>query len=368
MPASAPIDPARILPELELWSAELGFSGLAVSRAELAEDHALMQAWVAAGKHGEMDYLARNPDLRLDPAALVPGTLSVISVRLPYWPPQAQSARDTLRDADRAYISRYALGRDYHKVVRGKLRTLARRLQDRIGPFGHRAFADSAPVLEKALARDASLGWIGKNTLLLDAQQGSYFFLGELFTDLPLPASTRPAARNQCGQCQACIRVCPTGAISATGELDARRCISYLTIELKGAIPLEFRQAIGNRIFGCDDCQLFCPWNRDASPAEIGDFKPRHGLDQASLLELFNWTEAEFLKRTEGMAIRRVGYSGWLRNLAVALGNGPPASAVLRALATRATDSMLPDLVREHADWALQRLKQRCATEPDPAA
>ncbi len=348
------LDPDRIVQLLQDWSAELGFTGLAVSRAELARDDALMRRWVAAGQHGEMDYLARNQALRADPAALVPGTLSVISVRLPYWP-EARPARQVLRDPRRAYVSRYALGRDYHKVVRGKLRALARRLQEQIGPFGHRAFADSAPVLEKALARDASLGWIGKHTLLLDAEQGSYFFLGELFTDLALPPSRQPPAQNRCGACQACIRACPTGAILPDGQLDARRCISYLTIELKGAIPLPLRAAVGNRIFGCDDCQLVCPYNRDSQPGATADFAVRHGLDQAGLLELFRWSEAEFLSRTEGMAIRRVGFAGWLRNIAVAIGNGPADEAAIQALRQRREGA--DALLREHIDWALQRLQ-----------
>lgn len=358
MRTAVSLDPDRIVKLLQDWSGELGFSGLAVSRADLATDDALMRRWVAAGLHGEMDYLARNQELRADPAQLVPGTLSVISVRLPYWP-EAMPARAVLKDPRRAYVSRYALGRDYHKVVRGKLRTLARRLQERIGPFGHRAFADSAPVLEKALARDASLGWFGKHTLLLDAQQGSYFFLGELFTDLDLPPSRQPPAQNGCGACQACIRACPTGAILPGGQLDARRCISYLTIELKDAIPLSLRPAIGNRIFGCDDCQLVCPYNRDSQPGATADFTVRHGLDQARLLELFGWSEADFLERTQGMAIRRVGYRGWLRNLAVAIGNGPADEAAMQALQLRRDDA--DELLREHIDWALAQLQARAA-------
>lgn len=347
-------DPDQILTRLRQWSFELGFSGLAVSRAQLDEDDERMRRWVAAGRHGQMEYLSRNQALRRDPRQLVPGTLSIISVRMPYWP-DAAPARDVLSDPRRAYISRYAVGRDYHKVLRGRLRELARRLQGLIGPFGHRAFADSAPVLEKALARDASLGWIGKHTVLINEQQGSYFFLGELFTDLPLPASTAPPAQNRCGACQACIRACPTGAISVDGSLDARRCISYLTIELKGAIPEDLRRPIGNRIFGCDDCQLFCPWNRGARVSPDADFQVRHGLDTAGLLDLFGWSEEEFLSRTEGMAIRRTGYTGWLRNLAVALGNGPADAEVVDALKARAEH---PDpIVREHVQWALRALQ-----------
>ncbi len=348
-----PTDHADILKQLQDWGRELGFSALAVSRVQLAEDDRLMRRWVAAGRHGQMDYLERNQALRASPAALVPGTLSVISVRLPYWP-RATPAKQVLNTTSQAYISRYALGRDYHKLLRKRLTLLARRLQDAVGPFGYRAFADSAPVLEKALARDASLGWIGKHTLLINEQQGSYFFLGELFTDLALPASTEPPARNRCGACQACIRACPTDAILPNGQLDARRCIAYLTIELKEAIPVELRPAIGNRIFGCDDCQLVCPWNRQAKPSAEADFSVRHQLDNRALIELFAWTETEFLSKTQGMAIRRTGYLGWLRNLAVALGNGPATPAAITALTARRSHPSA--LVREHVEWALTRL------------
>ena len=353
MTSSCLQDTAQILTDLRHQASQLGFSGLAVSRANLGEDDRLMQSWLSEGLHGEMDYLARNGELRRNPAALVPDTLSVISVRMPYWP-QAHNARTVLRDRAKGYVSRYALGRDYHKTVRGRLRQLARYLELRVGPFGYRAFADSAPVLEKALARDASLGWIGKNTLLIDKQQGSYFFLGELFTDLALPPDASAPADNGCGACQACIRACPTGAILPQGQLDARRCISYLTIELKGAIPLDMREAIGNRIFGCDDCQLVCPWNRHAQVSVDEDFAVRHGLDNPDLLTLFAWSEEEFLKHTEGMPLRRAGYINWLRNLAVALGNGPSTPAVIEALQAR--DDHSSEIVREHVRWALQRL------------
>lgn len=347
------LDPTQTLRDLQQWASELGFSGLAVSRADLQRDDELMRRWIQEGLHGEMDYLARNATLRREPAALVPNTISVISLRMPYWP-KATSARDVLRTPHKAYISRYALGRDYHKTVRGRLRQLAQRLEKRIGPFGFRAFADSAPVLEKALARDASLGWIGKNTLLIDKQQGSYFFLGELFTDLALPPSDAAAVDNACGACQACIRACPTGAILPEGRLDARRCISYLTIELKGRIPLDMRTAIGNRIFGCDDCQLVCPWNRHAQATTDRDFAVRHQLDNPDLISLFAWTEEEFLKRTEGMPLRRAGYISWLRNLAVALGNGPANTEVIKALNARRDHPS--EIVREHVSWALNKL------------
>jgi epoxyqueuosine reductase len=273
---------------------------------------------------------------------------------MPYWP-QASPAKAVLKDPTKGYISRYALGRDYHKTVRGRLRQLSKRLQDQIGPFGYRAFADSAPVLEKALARDASLGWMGKHTLLIDESQGSYFFLGELFTDLVLPASTAPPAENRCGACQACIRACPTDAILPNGQLDARRCISYLTIELKGSIPLEFRRPMGNRIFGCDDCQLVCPWNQKAQTSTDPDFVVRHQLDNSALIDLFGWSETQFLEKTQGMPIRRTGYIGWLRNLAVALGNGPASEQAIEALQARASHPH--EIVREHVSWALDQLR-----------
>ncbi|MGJ8668587.1 MAG: tRNA epoxyqueuosine(34) reductase QueG [Oceanococcus sp.] len=352
--------PPQMLEQLRNWSRDLGFSALSVSRAQLGQDAELTQRWLDRGMHGDMDYLARNQALREDPQQLVPDTLSVISVTMPYWP-QAAPAKEVLKQADKAYISRYALGRDYHKTVRSRLRRLARQLQEQIGPFGFRAFADSAPIFEKALARDASLGWMGKHTLLIDKQQGSYFFLGELFTDLALPASEQAPVSNGCGACQACIRACPTGAISLDGELDARRCISYLTIELKSSIPIEMRKPIGNRIFGCDDCQLVCPWNRDAKASKDPDFAVRHALDDQALHELFAWTEAEFLSRTEGMALRRSGYIGWLRNIAVALGNGPATTDALHALQSRQSDDS--ELVREHVEWALNELTARQAEQ-----
>jgi epoxyqueuosine reductase len=289
--------------------------------------------------------------MRTEPARLRPGTLSVISLRLDYLPQDAADAQATLDDGDRAYISRYALGRDYHKLLRSRLKKLAERIAA-AAPHGYRVFADSAPILEKALARNANLGWIGKHTLLLNRQAGSWFFLGEIFTDLPLPADPRPVPRNHCGSCSACIEICPTRAITGPQQLDARRCISYLTIEHRGSIPLELRSAIGNRIFGCDDCQLVCPWNQYAKLSSDPAFAPRHGLDRARLVELSGWGEDEWLRKTEGMALRRAGYAGFLRNVAVALGNAPTSAAVVAAL-TRLTTA--DPIVREHADWALQR-------------
>jgi epoxyqueuosine reductase len=305
--------------------------------------------WLAAGRHGAMQYMARHGAKRARAPELVPGTVRVISARMDYWPPGADP-ESVLAEPALAYVSRYALGRDYHKLVRPRLARLASRLAEAVGAEGYRAFTDSAPVLEKALAREAGLGWIGKHTNLLDRHDGSWFFLGEVFTDVPLPADQPVTAH--CGSCTACIDVCPTHAIVAPYELDARRCISYLTIELDGPIPEEFRAAIGNRIYGCDDCQLVCPWNRYAKIAAEPDFHPRHALDAARLVDLFGWTEVEFLERTVGSAIRRIGYVRWLRNIAIALGNAPATPEVVRALEDRRGHPSA--VVRESVEWALR--------------
>lgn len=338
------------------WAQELGFADAGIAGASLDADLQHLRGWLDQGYQGTMAYMERRPELRARPAELRPGTLSVISVRLRYWP-TAADAEQVLAQGDRAYISRYALGRDYHRVMRARLLKLARRIERVAGPHGHRVFADSAPILEKALARNAGLGWIGKHTLLIrrgqGAEGGSWFFLGELFTDLPLPADAREPASDGCGRCSACMRACPTGAIVAPYTLDARRCISYLTIEHRESIPVELRPLIGNRIFGCDDCQLVCPWNRGALPSAEPDFLPRHGLDAAQLLDLWRWDETEWLRRTEGMPLRRLDFARWLRNLAVALGNAPRSAAVVTALAERRDH---PDaIVREHIEWALAR-------------
>lgn len=335
--------------QIRVWARELGFQQTGVSGVELPEDERRLLDWLAQKRHGEMNYMQRHGTRRSRPAELVPGTLRVISVRMDYWSAEAHDAAEVLANKDHAYISRYALGRDYHKLMRKRLQTLAERLQKTGGPFGYRAFSDSAPVLEKALARNASLGWIGKHSVLINKRAGSWFFLGELFTDLPLPLD-KPA-EDHCGTCHACMDACPTHAIVAPYQVDARRCISYLTIEYKGSIPIELRRPMGNRVFGCDDCQLVCPWNKFAQPTQEPDFKPRHGLDDAQLLELFNWTETEFLQRTEGSAIRRAGHECWLRNLAVALGNAPSSPAIIAALNARADHPSV--LVREHVHWAL---------------
>jgi epoxyqueuosine reductase len=343
------IDYSALASDIRHWGTELGFQKIGVTGIELAEDEAHLLNWLDAGHHGEMDYMARHGARRSRPADLQPGTVRVISARMDYAPPGIRHAWDVIGDAERGYVSRYALGRDYHKLLRSRLQKLADRITDVTGPFGYRVFTDSAPVLEKALARNAGLGWIGKHTLLLDRDAGSWFFLGEIYTDLPLPVA-EPASAH-CGTCTRCIEICPTRAIIAPYRLDARRCISYLTIELRGAIPEELRAPIGNRIFGCDDCQLICPWNKFAQPTPEADFAPRNGLDGAMLVELFAWSEADFLERTAGMAIRRTGYEGWLRNIAVALGNAPSTAAVIAALHSRTNDESA--LVREHVAWAL---------------
>ncbi|MFT4198997.1 MAG: tRNA epoxyqueuosine(34) reductase QueG [Pseudoxanthomonas sp.] len=328
-----------------------GFQRVGISNVELQQDAEHLRDWLDAGMHGSMAWMAAHGDKRLRPDALVPGTLRVVSVGLDYGRDDAPQAWQTLAEGERAYVARYALGRDYHKLMRNRLQKLVEQVQAEIGPFGHRVFVDSAPVLERALARNAGLGWIGKHTCLIDRDGGSWFFLGELFVDLPLPVD--PPASAHCGTCTRCIDVCPTGAIVAPQRLDARRCISYLTIEHQGAIPEQLRPPIGNRIFGCDDCQLVCPWNKFARRSDEPDFRARNGLDTASLAELFAWEEEEFLRRSEGSAIRRGGHERWLRNIAVALGNAPTTPRTLAALASRRDHPSA--LVREHVTWALAR-------------
>ncbi|MDQ8021605.1 MAG: tRNA epoxyqueuosine(34) reductase QueG [Moraxellaceae bacterium] len=334
------------------WGFELGFDAVGFAGVDLQAAEQGLLDWLAAGFHGEMDYMARHGVKRARPAELVPGTVSAISVRMNYWPErELADAEEALADPQRAYVSRYALGRDYHKVLRNRLQKLADRVAAEVGSFGHRVFVDSAPVLEVALATQAGLGWRGKHTLLLNRDSGSCFFLGEIYTDLALPADSPP--EEHCGRCTRCIDACPTQAIVAPYSVDARRCISYLTIELKGGIPEEFRGAMGNRIYGCDDCQLACPWNRFAQVTREADFSPRHRLDAASLAELFGWSAADFAERTAGSAIHRIGHERWLRNIAVALGNAPTSPEVLAALRSRADDASV--LVREHVAWALAR-------------
>jgi epoxyqueuosine reductase len=342
-------DLRQLSDDIHCWSRELGFQQTGVAEVALGADEVHLRDWLARGQHGAMDYMARHGDKRSRPEQLIPGTLRVISVRMDYGTGEDAEAWTTLDDGSRAYVARYALGRDYHKLMRSRLQSLAERIAERIGPFGYRVFVDSAPVLERALARNAGLGWIGKNTCLINKDSGSWFFLGEIFVDVALPADAPASAH--CGTCTRCLDICPTQAIIAPNRVDARRCISYLTIELQGSIPAEFRKPIGNRIFGCDDCQLVCPWNKFAKRHDEADFRARNNLDHATLLELFAWSEEEFLKRTEGSAIRRTGYIGWLRNIAVALGNSPSSAETIAALQSRAEHDN--EVVREHVAWAL---------------
>ena len=346
-PASAP-DYAALAARIRGLARELGFQRCGISDIDLGADEAYLREWLAQGLYGSMDWMARHGDKRARPDELIPGTVRVISVGLDYGQDD-EAAWATLADGDRAYVARYALGRDYHKLMRQRLQKLADRIADEIGPFGHRVFVDSAPVLERALARNAGLGWIGKHTCLIDKDGGSWFFLGEVYVDLPLPVDAPASAH--CGTCTRCIEICPTQAITAPHRLDARRCIAYLTIEHEGAIDEELRPLIGNRIFGCDDCQLICPWNKFAKRTDEPDFRARNNLDRASLVELFAWGEAEFLQRTEGTAVRRSGYERWLRNIAVALGNAPTTPAVIEALQSR--HDIDNAVVREHVEWAL---------------
>ncbi len=344
-------DFASLARSIAQWGRELGFQEIGIADTELSEAEAHLQRWLAAGRHGDMTYMARHGTARSRPAELVPGTLRVVTARMNYRP-EGVDAAAALADPSRAYVARYALGRDYHKVMRARLARLVDRIAEEVGEFGYRVFTDSGPVLEVALAAKAGLGWCGKHTLLLTREAGSYFFLGEIYTDLPLPPTQ--AVAPHCGTCTACIAACPTNAIVAPYELDARRCISYLTIEHQGSIPEDLRPAIGNRVYGCDDCQIACPWNRFAPVATEEDFRAvRNGLDGASLVALFAWTREEFDTRLAGSAIRRIGYERWLRNLAVGLGNAPRSDAVVTALRARAGDPS--PLVREHVAWALAR-------------
>lgn len=351
----AKYDPDQLIDlraKISAWAIELGFQEIGISDINLGEHRNHLKRWLDRHFNGEMAYMSQNLDKRLYPNQLVPNTIRVISARFNYLSDQKPLAK-RLQLRKHAYISRYALGRDYHKLMRKRLAKLAGKIEQEIGGFGYRAFVDSAPVLEKALAEKGGLGWIGKNTLLINRAAGSWFFLGELYTDLPLPLD-KPQSEH-CGTCKACIDICPTQAIVAPFQLDARKCISYLTIENKGKIPISHRRAIGNRVFGCDDCQIICPWNKFARFTKEDDFSPRHDLDQISLLALFNWDEATFLKNTEGSAIRRAGYEGWQRNLAVGLGNAPHDPLVVSTLKKRL--NTCSPMVKEHIDWAIYNLE-----------
>jgi len=345
------VDAVDLKRRIREWALELGFDDLRVADTDLSDYVPGYQRWVDAGHHGEMGYMTAHGDKRLHPEQLVPGTLRVLTVRRNYFPPDVAGPAQVLGNGALGYVTRYALGRDYHKVLRQNLERLARRIGEEIGPFGYRAFTDSAPVYETGLAEKSGLGWKGKHSLVLNREAGSWFFLGELFIDFPLPLD-EPVG-NHCGSCTACIDICPTGAIIADGVVDSRRCISYLTIESDADIPESLRPAMGNRIYGCDDCQLVCPWNRFSRLTADADFRARHGLDAPDLVELFLWDEATFLQRTEGMAIRRIGWGRWLRNVAVALGNAPTTPRVIAALKQR-RGAVSVQLDR-HIDWALDR-------------
>lgn len=342
--------------KLKQWAQQLGFQELGVSGIDLSTEERYLKRWLAKGFHGDMEWMERHGNKRTRPDELEEGTISIISVRMDYLPPQTVDPIMMLNHPERAYISRYALGRDYHKIMRKKLEKLAKKINEELSDseqMQYRVFVDSAPVMEKPIAVKAGLGWMGKHTNILSQNAGSWFFLGEIYTNLPLKESQ--SVDNHCGDCTACIDVCPTKAIIKPYELDARRCISYLTIEHKGVIPLEFREAMGNRIYGCDDCQLICPWNRFAIDTQETDFSTRNNLDSASLLSLFAWSEEAFLKNLEGSAIRRIGYQRWQRNIAIALGNAPSSEKIIGALTSKYEVSSA--MVREHISWALQRLK-----------
>ena len=346
------IDIKLIAADIKKWGVELGFQQVSFTDIDLSKYEHHLKDWIDRNYHGAMSYMAENHDKRCHPEQLVPGTIRVVCVRMDY----ALDSKDSLESMEntgKAFVSRYARGRDYHKLIRKRLQKLARRIQDVVGPFGYRAFVDSAPVLERALAEKSGMGWIGKNTMLINKQAGSWFFLGELFTDLPLPVDEQVS--DHCGSCSACLDICPTNAFVKPNLLDATRCISYLTIELRTSIPVEFRKPMGNRIYGCDDCQIVCPWNKFSEPTQEKDFTPRHKLDDAQLVDLFAWSEREFLKRTEGSAIRRIGYDCWLRNIAVALGNAPSSKEIVGALHSRLNN--VPDMVNEHIEWALLQHK-----------
>lgn len=345
-------DYPQLARQIKAWGNELGFQQVGITATDLSEDEQHLLNWLDKDMHGEMTYMHRHGTKRSRPGELIPGTVRIISVRMDYDPPEVMHPKQVLNDSSLGFISRYALGRDYHKVLRTRLQKLADKIKEQVGAFGYRAFVDSAPVLEKALARNAGLGWIGKHSNLINAKAGSWFFLGELYTDLPLPVDEQFASEH-CGTCEACLDICPTQAIIAPYQVDARRCISYLTIELRGSIPVELRPMLGNRIYGCDDCQLICPWNKFARFTKETDFQSRPGLDAPALVDLFRWTEETFLNRMEGGPIRRIGYECWLRNIAVALGNAKTSTTVIEALKEK--QDYPSELVKEHVNWALQQ-------------
>jgi len=353
----APTELIALAKKVKAWGKEIGFDAVGITDIELAEHEQYLNTWIANGMHGEMGYMHKHGTKRSHPEQLVEGTQRVISVRLDYAPADIDLAEGMLEENQVGYISRYALGRDYHKVMRQKLKQLAEKINSKVEDFGYRVFTDSAPVLEKALAEKAGLGWIGKHSNLLDSKTGSWFFLGELYVDIPLPVDE--TASNHCGTCQKCIDICPTQAIVAPYSVDARRCISYLTIELKGSIPEDLRNKMGNRIYGCDDCQFVCPWNKFAQTTKEPDFTPREQLTDQKLVDLFRWTEQQFLDNTEGTAIRRIGYSSWLRNIAVSLGNAEHSESIIAILKDKLPQ--VNEMVQEHIEWAIeqQNLKKK---------
>jgi epoxyqueuosine reductase len=340
--------------DIQLWGQALGFQQVGFADIDLHQHESYLNRWLEQGFSADMDYMSKHGTKRTRPDELEPGTMSVISVRMDYLPEDAQFA-STLEDKNKAYISRYAVGRDYHKLMRKRLQQLATKIQQAVTDTQYRVFVDSAPVMERALAEKSGLGWIGKNTMVINAEAGSWFFLGEIYTNIDFKSDSK-TPENQCGQCQSCIKACPTAAIVGPYQVDARRCISYLTIENKEHIPVEFRQAMGNRIYGCDDCQLVCPFNRYSEVTQEPDFSFRHQLDSTSLLALFDWTETDFLQRFEGSPIRRIGYDAWLRNIAVALGNASPSNDIMQSLQSKITDN---PMVKEHIDWAIQQQQSK---------
>jgi epoxyqueuosine reductase len=349
------IDYSELAQKIKEWGKSLGFQQVSITDTELAETGDRLNQWLQQGYQGDMQWMSEHGEKRYHPEQLLPGTQRVITVRMDYLPDQSNMIA-VLKDEDKAYISRYALGRDYHKLIRNRLKTLAKEIEKAVpDSIIQRPFVDSAPVMEKPLAEKGGLGWVGKHTLVINSEAGSWFFLGEIYTSLPLPID-QSTEKNQCGECNACLKICPTDAFPKPYVLDASRCISYLTIEHKGSIPEEFREPMGNRVFGCDDCQAICPWNKGAKPTKEKDFSPRHNLDNRELSELFLWTEVEFLKYTEGSPIRRVGYERWLRNLAIGLGNAPSTENIIQALESRMEYPSV--LVQEHVQWALEQHAQ----------
>ena len=349
------IELAHLAVQIKQLAGEFGFADCGITDTNNEVAGAQLEQWLDLGYHAGMDYMDKHGSKRYRAHELVPGTKRIICLRMDYLDPNLTTL-STLEDGEQAYIARYALGRDYHKLVRKRLAQLSKAIEALIGPFGHRVFVDSAPVLEKPLAQKAGLGWQGKHTLIINRKQGSWFVLGEIFVDLPLPID-QPYEKDHCSRCESCMTVCPTNAFPQPYVLDANRCIAYLTIEHKGSIAKELRPLIGNRVFGCDDCQLACPWNRAPGVTQEDDFKPRHDLDQAKLAELFQWSEEEFLQRTQGSPIRRAGFEGWQRNLAIGLGNGPATQTTISALKTQRAKAT--PMVGEHIDWALEQLKRR---------